>query len=244
MTDITNPFETMIVVISRLVKNGEVAATGTLSPIPAAALLLAQQTHAPDLVSMIYGDPELRITDGIHEFFGLAHRGMLDLFFLSGIQIDQYGNINLSVIGDYERPKLRLPGGAGSNMVSMMAKRIILFTLTHDTRLFVPKVDFVNATARDDSIPWRRGVLSHVATTKALMKYDKDEGKIVLDSTYPGITIQDVAENTGFDIGTAEKDVSEINPITDKEIGLLRGPVLEKLRQIYPNFCNMIWGTA
>ena len=234
----------MIVVISRLVKNGETAATGTLSPIPAAALLLAQKTHAPDLVSMIYGDPELRITDGLHEFFGLAHRGMLDLFFLSGIQIDQYGNINLSVIGDYERPKLRLPGGAGSNMVSMMAKRIILFTLTHDTRLFVPKVDFVNATAGDDSIPWRRGVLSHVATTKALMKFDKDNGKIVLDSTYPGITIQDVAENTGFDIGAAKKDVSEINSITDKEIGLLRGPVLEKLRQIYPNFCNMIWGTA
>ncbi len=239
-----HPFETMIVVISRLVKNDEVAATGTLSPIPAAALLLAKKTHAPDLTPMIYGDPELRITDGLHEFFGLAHRGLLDLFFLSGIQIDRRGNINLSVIGDYERPKVRLPGGAGTNMLAMMAKRTILFTITHNERLFVPEVAFVNARTVDDSIPWRRGSLSHVVTPMALMRYDDTSRAIVLDAVYPGGSVADVCAATGFDLGGEGRDVPEIDPITDEELSILRGPVLTRMREIYPLFCDMIWGAA
>lgn len=238
-----HPFERMIVTISRLVNDGEVAAAGTLSPIPAAGLLLAKNTHAKNLQCMIYGDPKLRITDGLHEFFGLAHRGMLDLFFLSGIQIDQQGNLNLSVIGDYEKPKLRLPGGAGSNMLSIMAKRIILFTLTHDTKLFVPRVDFINATAKDSAVPGRRGVLSHVVTPMAQLKYDADNGVIVLDATYPGFSIEDVSNNTGFDLGTHGRDIPEVDPVTEEEVSALRGAVLSELRGIYPLFCNMIWGS-
>lgn len=237
-----HPFETMIVVISRLAKNGEVAATGTLSPIPAAGLLLAQKMHAPDLVCMLYGDPDMRITDGLHEFFGLAHRGVLDLFFLSGIQIDKHGNINLSVIGDYEKPKVRLPGGAGTNMISMMAKRIIIFTIMHNSRLFVPEVDFVNARSKDESIPWRRGVLSHVVTPMAQLKYDKENEVIVLDATYPGHSAKDISDNTGFDLGIKGREISEIDPITEEELFILRGVVLKKLRQIYPLFCDMVWG--
>jgi len=239
-----HPFETMIVVISRLVKNGEMAATGTLSPIPAAALLLAKRTHAPDLVTMIYGDPEMRITDGLHEFFGLAHRGLLDLFFLSGIQIDRQGNINLSVIGDYQTPKVRLPGGAGTNMLSMMAKRLIIFTITHNARLFVPNVDFINARSTDDSIPWRRGTLSHVVTPMARMKFDENRKVIVLDATYPGHPVKDVCDNTGFDLGVDGRDIPEIDPITAEELSALRGEVVTELRRIYPLFCDMVWGAA
>jgi len=239
-----HPFERMIVIISRLVNDGEVAATGTLSPIPAAALLLARNTHARNLHCMIYGDPKLRITDGLHEFFSLAHRGLLDLFFLSGIQIDQFGNINLSVIGNYENPKLRLPGGAGSNMLSLMAKRIIIFTLTHDTRLFVPQVDFVNATSQDETIPWRRGVLSHVVTPMAQMKFNKDDGVIVIDATFPGYSVEVVSQNTGFDLGISGRHIPEVDPITEEELSTLRGSVLSELRQIYPLFCDMIWGDS
>jgi glutaconate CoA-transferase, subunit B len=239
-----HPFETMIVTISRLVKNGEMAATGTLSPIPAAALLLAQNTHAPDLVSMIYGDPDMRITDGLHEFFGLAHRGLLDLFFLSGIQIDKQGNINLSVIGEHRKPKVRLPGGAGTNMLSMMAKRIIIFTIVHNTRLFVPKVDFINARAKDDSIPWRRGTLSHVVTPMARLGFDDKKGELFLDATFPGHSAKDVADNTGFDVGIGGREIPEIDPITDEELAVLRTEVTGKLRRIYPLFCDMVWGAG
>ena len=240
-TDI-HPFETMIVVMSRLIKNGETAATGTLSPIPAAALILAKQLHAPDITALIYGDSEFRVTDGLHEVFGLAHRGLLDLFFLSGIQIDQAGSINLSVIGDYSKPKLRLPGGAGSNMISMMAGRIILFTMSHTTRLFVPKVCFTNATAQDDTIPWRRGKLSHIVTPLALLKYNEKQKVVKIDSVYPGVSYELVAENTGFDLGKNSSDVPVIDPVSNEELRLLREVVLTKLREIYPLFCDMIWG--
>jgi glutaconate CoA-transferase subunit B len=243
MIDI-HPFEHMIVAISRLVKNGEIAATGTLSPIPAAALYLARATHAPDMLPMVYGDPDLRITDGLHEFFGLAQRGRIDLFFLSGIQIDQAGNFNLSVIGKYERPKVRLPGGAGSSMMCMMAGRTIAFTINHDVRLFVPKVDFINANAEDDSLPWRRGKLSRVVTPLAQMLYDQKIKRLVLEKTMPGVTVDQVAANTGFDLGLAGRNIEALDSPTDSEMSTLRGPVLAKLRVVYPNFSDLIWGSV
>jgi len=239
-----HPFETMIVVISRLIKDGEVAATGTLSPIPAAALYLAQLTHAPNLVPLVYGDPDLRITDGLLEFFGLTQRGLIDLIFLSGMQIDQHGNFNLSVIGDFEKPKIRLPGGAGSNMMNMMAKRTIFFTLTHTTRLFVPEVDFINGSPSDKSIPWRRGVLSNVVTPISLLKYNEEKEAIILDSTYPDISLHEVEKNTGFDLGIEGRTIPQINQITEEELGFVRGEVLDKTRKVYPLFCDMVWGGA
>jgi glutaconate CoA-transferase subunit B len=236
-----HPFERMIVVLSRLVRDGEIAAVGTLSPLPAAALYLAQLHHASNMEPLVYGDPDMRITDGLHEFFGLAQRGLIDLFFLSGIQIDQRGNFNLSVIGDYYKPKLRLPGGAGSNMMIMMAKRTIFFTITHTKKLFVPRVDFVNGSAQDDTVPWRRGSFSHCVTPLALLRFDKTRGQLILDATYHGIGTETVAENTGFDLDTAGRTIPEIDPVTEEELSLLRGPTLQRLRRVYPLFCDMVW---
>ena len=244
MSEAVHPFESMIVAISRLVKNGETAASGTLSPIPAAALYLANMGHAPDMVPLIYGDPSLRITDGLFEFFGLANRGLIDLFFISGIQIDQAGNFNLSVIGDYEHPKVRLPGGAGSNLMCMMSGRTIAFTITHTPKLFVKKVDFVNANAQDPTLPWRRGVLAQVVTPMAVMGYDREKGRLVLDATLPGVTVQAVQDNTGFDVLGDNAEPPAMTPPSAEELALLRGPVLEKLRVAYPNFAALIWGPA
>jgi glutaconate CoA-transferase subunit B len=244
MTDTIHPFENMIVAISRLVKNGETAATGTLSPVPAAALCLAQMTHAPDMLPLIYGDPDLRITDGLHEFFGLAHRGLIDLFFVSGIQIDQSGNFNLSVIGNYDSPKVRLPGGAASNVMCMMAGRTIAFAVTHTPKLFVKQVDFVNANADDQSIPWRKGHLTHVVTPLAQMRYDREKARLLLDMTMPGVPRENVIENTGFDIAGQDNEAPAMQSPDSEEIKLLRGPVLDKLRVVYPNFANLIWGAA
>lgn len=239
-----HPFETMIIIISRLLKNGEVAVTGTLSPIPTAAIYLAQQTHAPDMVSIIYGDPDVRISDGLYELFGLIQRGMVDVFFFSGIQIDHHGNFNLSVIGDYKKPTVRLPGGAASNMMSMMAKKVIAFATTHNKKLFVPQVDFVNSLAADRTVPWRRGVLSHIVTPISVLRYDEDKGVIVLDSTYPGVTPEKVAENTGFDLGIEGRSIPQIDEVTEEELSLLRGEVQLKLRKVYSMFSESIWGAA
>lgn len=235
-------FELMILAISRLLKNGETAATGTLSPIPAAACLLARETHAPALVPLIYGDPEARLTGGLHELFGLAQQGRIDVFFLSGAQIDQQGRINLVVIGDYASPSLRLPGGAGSSMLYALSGRTILFTTGHTKRLFVPRVDFITATAFDEggTLPWRRGGLSHVVTPLCVMRFDDGEKRLVLERLLPGASYDEVAANTGFDLGIAG-DVPFEPEATAAELALLRGPVRERMGAIYPAFVREVW---
>jgi glutaconate CoA-transferase subunit B len=234
----------MIGAISRLLKNGETAVTGTLSPRPAAGCLLAKHTHAPDLEPILYGDPESRLSEGLHEFFGFAQKGKGDVFFLSGIQIDRQGSINLSVIGNYERPRLRLPGGAGSAMLYSLSRRTILFTMTHTRKLFVPRVDFVNAAAFDGEVktPWRLGGLSHIVTPLCVMKFDAGEKRVLLDLLLPGVALQQVLENTGFDLGTDGREIPVMEPLTGEEQAALRGPVLAKMRTIYPLVCSMIWG--
>jgi glutaconate CoA-transferase, subunit B len=238
------PSERMIGAISRLLKNGERVATGTLSAVPAAGCYLAQQTHAPELEALIYGDPENRLPEGLHELFGLAQQGKIDVFFLSGIQIDRQGGINLSVLGDYRHPSLRLPGGAGSSMLYAMSGRTILFTNSHNRKLFVPKADFVNATGFDDAglTPWRRGGLSHVVTPICVMVFDPDRKGIILDYVFPGTTVDQVLENTGFDLAVAGRDIPTIDPLSEADLVVLRGPVRDKMRQVYPLFAKTVWG--
>lgn len=234
----------MIGAIARLLKNGERVATGTLSPIPAAGCLLAGHTHAPEIELLIYGDPKNRLQEGFHELFGLAQQGKIDVFFLSGIQIDRKGSVNLSVLGDYGKPSVRLPGGAGSSMLYAMSGRTILFANNHSPKLFVPKADFINATGFDETgiTPWRRGGLSHVVTPLCVMAFDRDRRQIVLDHVFPGVTVEQVVQNTGFDLAVSGRDIPVIDPLDEAYVRVLRGPVQEKMRQAYPVFARTIWG--
>ncbi|MFN8556262.1 MAG: CoA-transferase, partial [Dehalococcoidia bacterium] len=112
--------ELLAVIIAREVRDGETVAVGTLSPVPAAGAYLAQALHASQARVLVHGDPAYPFRAGTKEFFDFAQKGAIDLFFLSGAQIDVHGNINLHVVGDYERPSVRLPGGAGSGMLYYM----------------------------------------------------------------------------------------------------------------------------
>lgn len=233
--------ELMIGAISRLLRDGEWVAAGTLSPLPAEAALLAKRTHAPYLTTLIYGDPDFRLSEGFHELFALAQRGKIDVFFLSGVQIDKRGSINLSMLGDYDRPPVRLPGGAGSSMLSALVSRVIMFTTAHNGRLFVPNVDFVNATATDDA-PWRRGGLSHVVTPLCVMAFDGAKKEIILASLFPGVALEEVVRNTGFDLAIGERSIPIMDPLTEEELAEPRGPVQERMRRIYPRFAASVWG--
>lgn len=242
MAPAPQPAEMIIGAIAGLLKDGEWVATGTLSPLPAAATLLAKMTHAPNLEPLIYGDPDLRLAEGFHELFALAQKGKLDVFFLSGVQIDKQGNINLSILGAYDRPAVRLPGGAGSSMLSALAGRVILFTTSHNQRLFVPRVDFINATAADD-VPWRRGGISHVVTPLGIMAFDAVKKELFLASIYSGVSLDEVVRNTGFDLAADGRDVPVINPLRDGDLEIIRGPVREKMALIYPLFAASLWGS-
>ncbi|MFH1243165.1 MAG: CoA-transferase [Pseudomonadota bacterium] len=239
-----NPFEMMIGALSRLLNDGEMAACGTLSPIPASAILLAKHTHAPNLTPFIYGDLSLRLTEGHLETFAAFQRGKVDVFFLSGVQIGQNGHVNLSVIGDYRKPKVRFPGGAGSNMVYSCAKRALLFAPVHTKRVLVKEVDFKNALAFDEGkpTPWRRGHPSHLVTPLCVMKYDKDNRILVLESLMPGVTLDQVIENTGFDLGIDGREIPHCDPISQEELKILRALVSQEVKKIYPDFAKQMWG--
>ncbi|MBS4031265.1 MAG: hypothetical protein KGZ63_07600 [Clostridiales bacterium] len=235
--------ELMAARIAREVVNGETVAVGTFSPIPACAGLLAKYSHAPDSELFIMGSRDWwPFSEGSQEFFNLAQRGRFDYFFLSGAQIDRMGNINLHAIGDYTRPKVRLPGGAGSSMLYYMVKKVILFKTDHTEKSFVEKVDFITSAGSSPPSVLRPGGLHFVITPLALMVRNQQSGFLELASVHPGSSSDDVQKNTGFELPLSSHYVGETLPPTDEELTLLRGPVREELAKIYPAFAKKAFG--
>jgi glutaconate CoA-transferase subunit B len=234
----------MAAVISREVKNGETVAVGTFSPIPATAAILARANHAPDSEVFIMGSRDWwPFSEGSQEFFNLAQKGRFDFFFLSGAQIDKMGDINLHVIGDYEKPKVRLPGGAGSSMLYYMVKKVILFKTDHTEKSIVDKVDFITSSASSPPSVHRPGGLHFVITPMAVLVRNAETGGLELFSVHPGYTVQDVQQNTGFNLPYYEENVAETEPPSQQELALLRGPVKESVAKIYPAFAQKAFGT-
>lgn len=221
------PATMMTVAMSRLLRDGETVFHGVASPMAMVAILLAQRTHAPDLVYLnITGSidphpdrlpvstvgPELlhgtRAMVTLADLFDLSARGRLDTAFLGGAQIDGRGRINLSAIGEYARPKVRLPGGAGSAALMPTAGRVILWRTKHDRRSFVERLDFVTASGNVDRV------------VTPLCVFVRVEGRLTVESVHPGIAPEDVAARTGFPLVIgAETPVTE--PPTGTELRLL-----------------------
>jgi glutaconate CoA-transferase subunit B len=232
------PEELMAVVISREVRDFETVGVGAASPIPASGCILAEQLQAPHINLIILGSSEYYpFPGGGSELHFLAQRGDLDLFFLSGIQIDSRGNINLHVIGDYQSPQMRLPGAYGSAMLYYMAHRVVLFRTEHTKRTFVEKVDFVTAPGITPANVHREGGPTKVVTPKALLAWDRRDGKWLLESVHPGSSLKEVKENTGFDLQMASS-FHVTQPPAEKELTTLRTAVREKLKRIYPEFAE------
>jgi len=229
------PEELMAVLISREVRDGERVGVGTLSPVVAAGCILAHHTRAPGAQLFIWRFSEYwPFSEGMKELFDAGQRGLLDLFFLGGAQIDRRGNTNLVAIGDYARPKVRLPGGAGSATLSYTVPRIILFQTNHSRRTFVERVEFVTATNEPPPNVERRGKFTRCITPLGILNFAAPEP--VLEALAPGVTVAQVLENTGFPLVVAP-DVREVPPPTAEELGVLRTTVKEKMHAVYPQFC-------
>jgi glutaconate CoA-transferase subunit B len=223
----------MACAIARALRDGERVGVGVNSPIPAAAVLLARLGHAPNLRFWLRGVPGAEPFLGSKEFFDFAQRGKLDVFFLSGVQIDLGGRVNLHVLGDYERPKRRFPGAFGSAVLYPIVPRVILFRTEHSPRVFVPRVDFVSAAGKPD----------RVVTPLAVLGFDRAAGRLVLESTHPGQTIESVREATGFHL-LARPVVRETRPPSDEELRLLREDVYPRLAGVYPAFVANMRGVS
>jgi glutaconate CoA-transferase subunit B len=200
--------ELMAVLLSREVRDGEVSACGALSQIPAAALLLARELHAPDAELIILNSPFNPFRTS-RQFHFLAQRGELGLFFVSGVQVDRRGNYNLHQIGpDPERPQLRLPGGYGGGMIYYAARRTVVFRTEHTRRSLVERVDYISAAGTTPADVLRLGHPSKVVTPKATFRFDREAGLLRLESVHPGHSLDDVRGNTGFELDAGAAPVT------------------------------------
>ncbi|MBI4644248.1 MAG: CoA synthetase [Deltaproteobacteria bacterium] len=204
MDQLTPGEEVMIGALARQVRNGDWAACGTLSAMPAAALWLAKLTHAPNAEVFVAGSRDWPFEGEWQGFFDLAQTGRLNVFFLSGAQIDGRGNINLMAVGDYQRPQVRLPGGAGSAILAYAVERVVLFKTAHEPRGLVPKVDVVTAPGYTPQLSPRQrpGRVTCLVTPKCIFGFTPPDPP-VLESLHPGVTQEEVRQLTGFEFQTA-----------------------------------------
>jgi glutaconate CoA-transferase subunit B len=240
--------ELMIGVAARALIDGQTVAVGT--GLPCAAAMLAQKTHAPNLVICFEAGgfapllPRMPISVGdsttIHkallatsmaDVMQFCQRGMIDSTFLSGAQIDPFGNLNSTMIGaDYLKPKVRLPGSGGANDLASFCWRTLI-VMKHDAKKFVPKLDFLTTPgylsgpgAREAAgLPANTG--PHlVISDLAVMDFDVETKRMRVKSLHPGISLLQVQQNTGFAIDAAP-DCTVTVGLSELELKILREQV-------------------
>ncbi len=215
--------ELMTIAAARRLRNGTVCFVGI--GIPSAAANLARLTHAPDVV-LIYesgtigtrpnvlplsiGDGELAETAdtvvSVPEIFRYwLQGGRIDVGFLGAAQIDRFANLNSTVIGDYRKPKVRLPGAGGAPEIASGAKEVVI-VISQTRKTFVSQIDFVTSsgltkTSRDENEATKRNYRPRsVITDLGIMEGDPLTGELVLTGVHPGITPEQVQAATGWDL--------------------------------------------
>ncbi len=230
-------------VITQLIGGARHVAVGNASPIPATAALLARALgDGRPYVSLLGSRRHTFFTDGGRELFDCAGQGRIDVFFLSGGQIDGEGNINLVSIGDYAHPKARFPGSFGSAYLYYVVPRVILFRLEHSRRTLVPRVDFVSAPGTSPGNVVRHGGPIALVTNRCLFAFDPGRKRFRLAGVHPGHTVDEVRDNTGFDFDLpGEVDTTRLPP--DDVLRLMREKVAPQVAEVYPQFAAAVFGT-
>ncbi len=237
--------ELLAVMTARMLEDGKTIFVGVGLPMLAAAL--AQRLHAPNITIIFEGGviaPEIKpgmlplstnevraarkavMLPSIDDVFFYQQRGYIDYGILGAAQIDKYGNINTSVIGDYEKPRVRLPGSGGANDIASTCSRVIVSTF-HEKRRFVERVDFITSpgylhggnTRREAGLIF--GGPYKVVTDLAIMGFDEESKAMRVEAVYRGVRIEEVLENMGFR-PIIPDEVGEIEPPTDEELKILR----------------------
>jgi glutaconate CoA-transferase subunit B len=234
----------MTAVAARELRDGEVVFVGI--GLPNLACNLARATHAPRLV-LIYesgavgavperlpvsiGDPalvtgSLMVCSMADVFQLLLQNGRIEVGFLGGAQIDRYGNINTTVVGEYDHPKVRLPGSGGAAEIAIHARRTLVIARL-DRRAFPERVDFITSPGqcskgrrrRDWGMPGAGP--TRVITDKAILEADQETGELVVAALYPAVEMTEVEQRVGWQLRRRET-LAQIEPPSGAELSLLR----------------------
>jgi glutaconate CoA-transferase subunit B len=242
------PVELMIACAARVLEDGRTVAVGT--GVPCAAAMLAQKAHAPNLVICFEAGgvaprlPTMPISVGdsrtmhkavmctsMAEVMQFCQRGMMDYTFLSGAQIDPYGNLNSTLIGGtYQKPKVRLPGSGGACDLASFCWRTLII-MRHDPKKFVEKLDFLTSPgylsgpgAREAAGLPRGSGPHRVITELAVLDFHPATKRMRVLSLHPGVARAQVDAATGFRLEDSDS-VAQTAPPSDEELRLLREEV-------------------
>jgi glutaconate CoA-transferase, subunit B len=227
-------------VITRLFGDARHIAVGMASPIPGTAALLARHRGRGRPVVSVLGGRTV-FTDGGRELFDCAGQGRLDVFFLSGAQIDGQANINLVCTGDYRRPRARFAGSFGSSYLAFVVPRVILFRLEHTPRTLVESVDFISATGTSPPTLYRPGGAIALITGRCLFAFDRVRRRFRLESLHPGHGLEEVIAQTGFAFDIPENVPTTASPSAET-LRLLREVIAPQVAVAYPQFAASIFG--
>ncbi len=243
MADYT-PSEMMVVRAARELRNGDVVFVGI--GLPNVACNLARRRHAPEL-ALIYesgavgavpdrlplsiGDPclatdSLSVCSMVEVFNYYLQGGRIDVGFLGGAQVDRFGNINSTVIGDYARPEVRLPGSGGACEIAIHAKKLIM-VLKQSPKSFPAKIDFITSpgfidaanSRRKFEFPGRGPAL--IITDFGVYGFTGNTHEMILKEMYPGVTVKDVKSNIGWDVKVSRRLETTVPP-TGEELRIIR----------------------
>jgi glutaconate CoA-transferase subunit B len=240
-----NTAELVAIMSARFLEDGKIVFGG--AGMPLISCILAQKTHAPRLTILFEGGVigprveagklppstneqraarQANMLLSITDILLLQQRGYVDYGFLGGAQIDQYGNLNSSFIGDADHPKVRLPGTGGANDIASLASKILV-AMHHEKKRFVKKVDFITTPgylhggdSREKSGMTVGGTYK-VITHLGILGFDEKSRRMRLEALHPGATVEEVKDRTGFDLLIPDK-VQYTKPPTEEELRILR----------------------
>lgn len=225
------PTDYMVKCMAKLIEDGDVVYHGLVSPLPVLAMVLARRVYRVDFTwtSVVehleplaegvrlapssgdpYSEPKpLGILTTI-DAFDLAAKGKLTTMFFGAAQVDEEGNINLTVIGSYDKPQVKLPGGAATAYLFPLVPKIIIWA-RHEPRVLVKRVDFVTGPGR---LRVERGYRHMLCTNKALIEFTRHGP--VLRMLLPGVSVDDVLRNAAMNI-QVPGSVERLEPLTPEE---------------------------
>lgn len=236
--------ELMIAAAAREVQDREVVFVGMRLPL--LAFCVAKEVHAPGAIGLFEAGvirdtpaPELLFTMcdppniagaaacvPMVTVMSLLQRGEVDVGFIGGAEVDQYGNLNTSRIGSFEQPSVRLPGSGGAADIACLSRRLVVL-MSHERRRFRPRVDYVTSPGYGEGAGWRErvglvgGGPSTLITTLGVFAFSPDTREAVLISYHPGVCVDDIRRETGWPLRVAP-DLHPTPEPTEVELATMR----------------------